>query len=335
MSSSSSMMSMSLYATYGRKPPRPPPPLPLPLPFQVPVFIYDSNPSIPPKELKPISLISVPYRGAPKYNTRRRLTNPILRRRSLSQSSICSAQSERYQTPQNLLLRQQQHHPQMGLASPSPSCLTMCPSNSGSTGEYGTLRRYAPDAIPSAPRAGFEPNVPRILVIPRGPKGFGFILRGAKHVDSEVEFEPTPLCPALQFFEGVDMSGMAMKAGLRPGDFLLEINGVDVRCASHEQVVHLIHQSDDTITLKVITIDNNPNNNGNGGGHYGPGMNGTIQSRRNHSVPRNILPPMPPQRHPSTSLSFARGGPVQQSMGFSSKLFFLKGQWHFGILLYI
>ena len=109
------------------------------------------------------------------------------------------------------------------------------------------------------------------------------------------------------------MSGMAMKAGLRPGDFLLEINGVDVRCASHEQVVHLIHQSDDTITLKVITIDT-PN----GGGHYAPGM-GTIQSRRNHSVPRNVLPPMPPQRHPSTSLSFARGGPVQQSMGFSSR----------------
>lgn len=30
-----------------------------------------------------------------------------------------------------------------------------------------------------------------------------------------------------------------MRAGLRPGDFLLEINGVDVRCASHEQVFKL------------------------------------------------------------------------------------------------
>jgi hypothetical protein len=72
-----------------------------------------------------------------------------------------------------------------------------------------------------------------------------------------VQFEPSPAVPALQFFEGVDMSGMAMKAGLRPGDFLLQINGVDVRRASHDQVVDLIQQADDTITLKVITIDAN------------------------------------------------------------------------------
>lgn len=70
-----------------------------------------------------------------------------------------------------------------------------------------------------------------------------------------MEFQPTPETPALQFFEGVEMTGMAMKAGLRPGDFLLEINGVDVRCSNHEQVVHLIHQSQETITLKVITVD--------------------------------------------------------------------------------
>lgn len=68
-----------------------------------------------------------------------------------------------------------------------------------------------------------------------------------------MDFEPTPLMPALQFFEGVDMLGMAMKAGLRPGDFLLQINGVDVRSASHDQVVRLIQASGDTITLKVAT----------------------------------------------------------------------------------
>ncbi|KAE9550115.1 hypothetical protein FO519_006675 [Halicephalobus sp. NKZ332] len=271
-------------------------------PMTLPVLIYDTAPGHGPRELEPIPLFSVPYRGAPKYNTRRRLTNPILRRRSLSQSSICSAQSERYQTPQQV------RNAMAGLPSPSPSCLTMMQENES---QYSTLRRYPPNEVQSAPRAGFEPNTPRILVIPRGPKGFGFILRGAKHVDSEVEFEPTPLCPALQFFEGVDMSGMAMKAGLRPGDFLLEINGVDVRKASHEQVVHLIHQSDETITLKVITVDVPPGN-----GHYATGT-GTMPSRRNHSVPRNILPPMPPQRHPSTSLSYARGGPMQHAMGFS------------------
>lgn len=64
---------------------------------------------------------------------------------------------------------------------------------------------------------------------------------------------PNNLMPALQFFEGVDMSGMAIKAGLRPGDFLLQINGVDVRTASHDEVVRLIQASGDTITLKVIS----------------------------------------------------------------------------------
>lgn len=39
-----------------------------------------------------------------------------------------------------------------------------------------------------------------------------------------MRFEPSPLIPALQFFEGVDMNGMAMKAGLKPGDFLLEVS---------------------------------------------------------------------------------------------------------------
>uniref|UniRef100_A0A914D2E5 Uncharacterized protein n=1 Tax=Acrobeloides nanus TaxID=290746 RepID=A0A914D2E5_9BILA len=245
---------------------------------------------------------AVPYRGTPKYNTRRRMTNPILRRRSLSQSSICSAQSELYKVPQQI-----RQAPSISAPSPSPSSVTICASNAS---EYGTLRRYAPDAIQPA-MAGFESNIPRILVIPRGPKGFGFILRGAKHVDSEVEFEPTPMVPALQFFEGVDMSGMAMKAGLRPGDFLLEINGIDVRRASHEQVVHLIHQADDTITLKVITIDLPPPVTS----HYAAG--GTLQ-RRNHSVPRSGLAPAPPQRHPSTSLSFARATPVQHAMGYST-----------------
>lgn len=43
-------------------------------------------------------------------------------------------------------------------------------------------------------------------------------------VDACINFEPTPEIPALQFFEGVDMNGMAMKAGLRPGDYLLEVN---------------------------------------------------------------------------------------------------------------
>lgn len=45
-----------------------------------------------------------------------------------------------------------------------------------------------------------------------------------------------------------------MRAGLRPGDFLLQIDGVDVRRASHEEVVKLIQAAGDTITLKVLSV---------------------------------------------------------------------------------
>ncbi|KIH66140.1 PDZ/DHR/GLGF domain protein [Ancylostoma duodenale] len=186
---------------------------------------------------------SVPYRGTPQYSTRRRISSSLSKRRSLSQTSLCS--QDIYRTPQS-----QRSKPSSVAPSPTPSRVshsTVTPS------EYGTMRRFTPGMAP-----GHEANIPRILVIPRGPKGFGFILRGAKrkksgNVSSPIDFEPTPLSPALQFFEGVDMSGMAMRAGLRPGDYLLEIDGIDVRSASHEQVVHLIQQAGATITLKVAT----------------------------------------------------------------------------------
>ncbi|CAJ0945471.1 unnamed protein product, partial [Mesorhabditis belari] len=207
--------------------------------------------------------MSVPYRGAPQYSTRRRVSiSTLSRRRSLSQSSLASHDVYRASPS----VRAASSRAPSVAPSPTPSRATIVPS------EYGTLRRFPAEHVSSG-AAGHECNVPRILVIPRGPKGFGFILRGAKHVDAEMDFHPSPIQPGLQFFEGVDMSGMAMKAGLRPGDFLLQIDGVDVRCASHDQVVHLIQQAGDTITLKVITVD--------------PSQpfpqTGTIVQRRHHS----------------------------------------------------
>lgn len=104
-------------------------------------------------------------------------------------------------------------------------------------------------------------------------------------------------------------SGMAMKAGLRPGDYLLEINGVDVRFSHHEQVVRLIHQSADMITLKVVTIATPSSARSHAPTHYAAPTStpagGTLPLRRNQSIPRNHggLPPMPPQRHPNTMLS--------------------------------
>lgn len=65
-------------------------------------------------------------------------------------------------------------------------------------------------------------NMPRTVVLQRGKKGYGFVLRGAKITDKK--FEPTPEIPALQFLENVDKDSNAEKAGLKPLDFILEVN---------------------------------------------------------------------------------------------------------------
>lgn len=64
-------------------------------------------------------------------------------------------------------------------------------------------------------------NKPRTVVLQRGKKGYGFVLRGAKVTDQK--FEPTAEIPALQFLENVDKSSNADKAGLKALDFVLEV----------------------------------------------------------------------------------------------------------------
>ncbi|KAL7072828.1 hypothetical protein ACQ4LE_007801, partial [Meloidogyne hapla] len=272
----------------------------------------------------------VPFLEPPRLNTRRRLSTrqsqdgsifSMSRRRSLSHcssSTIASSHPHRYSS---VNVNQQQQEQQINpINNQNPSTIMTT-----SASEYGTLRRIPANTVQHQ-QPGFEPNTPRILVIPRGPKGFGFILRGARYADSmQLDFRPTLTIPALQFFEGVDMQGMAMRAGLRPGDFLLEINGVDVRAASHEQVVELIHQCGDTITLKVVTVDVDllareqqlQNTQHLQQQIYASsGINYATVGRRNHSVPRGSTtenpanipppPPPPPQRDPTTTLSFGR-----------------------------
>lgn len=45
------------------------------------------------------------------------------------------------------------------------------------------------------------------------------------------EFTPTPAFPALQYLESVDVEGVAWRAGLRTGDFLIEVRLV-LTCAA-------------------------------------------------------------------------------------------------------
>lgn len=43
------------------------------------------------------------------------------------------------------------------------------------------------------------------------------------------EFTPTPAFPALQYLESVDEGGVAWQAGLRTGDFLIEVGDPDIQ----------------------------------------------------------------------------------------------------------
>ncbi|ELK07497.1 SH3 and multiple ankyrin repeat domains protein 3 [Pteropus alecto] len=114
----------------------------------------------------------------------------------------------------------------------------------------------------------------------RDHEGFGFVLRGAKAETPIEEFTPTPAFPALQYLESVDVEGVAWRAGLRTGDFLLEVNGVNVVKVGHKQVVALIRQGGNRLVMKVVSVTRKPEEDG----------------------ARRRAPP-PPKRAPSTTLT--------------------------------
>ncbi|XP_043964439.1 SH3 and multiple ankyrin repeat domains protein 3 isoform X2 [Gambusia affinis] len=114
----------------------------------------------------------------------------------------------------------------------------------------------------------------------RESEGFGFVLRGAKAETPIEEFAPTPAFPALQYLESVDQGGVAWRAGLRTGDFLIEVNGSDVVKVGHRQVVSLIRQGGSRLLMKVVSVSRKSETN----------------------LIRKKAPP-PPKRAPSTSLT--------------------------------
>ncbi|XP_076878319.1 SH3 and multiple ankyrin repeat domains protein 2b isoform X3 [Brachyhypopomus gauderio] len=88
-------------------------------------------------------------------------------------------------------------------------------------------------------------------------EGFGFVLRGAKADTPIEEFTPTPAFPALQYLESVDEGGVAWQAGLRTGDFLIEVNKDNVVKVGHKQVVNMIRHGGNHLIIKVVTVSRN------------------------------------------------------------------------------
>lgn len=76
-------------------------------------------------------------------------------------------------------------------------------------------------------RPVFLPRVtsePRTVVLHRSRKGFGFVLRGAKATSPLMELTPSARYPALQYLDDVDQGGVADLAGLRKGDYLIQVS---------------------------------------------------------------------------------------------------------------
>ncbi|KAM9591718.1 SH3 and multiple ankyrin repeat domains protein 1 [Morphnus guianensis] len=97
-----------------------------------------------------------------------------------------------------------------------------------------------------------------VLLQKKDNEGFGFVLRGAKAQTPIEEFTPTPAFPALQYLESVDEGGVAWRAGLRMGDFLIEVNGQNVVKVGHRQVVNMIRQGGNSLVVKVVMVTRHP-----------------------------------------------------------------------------
>uniref|UniRef100_A0AAY5EM37 SH3 and multiple ankyrin repeat domains 2b n=1 Tax=Electrophorus electricus TaxID=8005 RepID=A0AAY5EM37_ELEEL len=96
-----------------------------------------------------------------------------------------------------------------------------------------------------------------VLLQKKDNEGFGFVLRGAKADTPIEEFTPTPAFPALQYLESVDEGGVAWQAGLRTGDFLIEVNQDNVVKVGHKQVVNMIRHGGNHLIIKVVTVSRN------------------------------------------------------------------------------
>lgn len=66
---------------------------------------------------------------------------------------------------------------------------------------------------------------PRTVILHKGQRGFGFVLRGAKTMTGMKELNTVQSrVPALQYLDSVEAGSVADRAGLQPGDFILAVS---------------------------------------------------------------------------------------------------------------
>ncbi|XP_063171029.1 Na(+)/H(+) exchange regulatory cofactor NHE-RF2 [Candoia aspera] len=84
-----------------------------------------------------------------------------------------------------------------------------------------------------------EPLGPRLCHLKKGPNGYGFNLHSEKSRPG-------------QFIRSVDPDSPASRAGLRPQDKLIEVNGINVEGMKHSEVVAHIKSKENEARLLVV-----------------------------------------------------------------------------------
>ncbi|XP_063062421.1 Na(+)/H(+) exchange regulatory cofactor NHE-RF4 [Engraulis encrasicolus] len=88
------------------------------------------------------------------------------------------------------------------------------------------------------------PHRPKTLHLAQGPQGYGFLLRQEK-------FPPGRMAHMLR---EVDEGSPAERAGMDDGDVLLSVNGEPVEMSEHEDIVSMVRQSGQQVTLTCISF---------------------------------------------------------------------------------
>ncbi|CAK5025274.1 unnamed protein product [Meloidogyne enterolobii] len=94
---------------------------------------------------------------------------------------------------------------------------------------------------------------PHSITICKSESGFGFNVKGQVSEGGQLRFYCGQLYAPLQHVSAVLHGGAAYKAGLRQGDRIVEVNGVNVEGANHRQVVELI-KAGDLICLLLLLL---------------------------------------------------------------------------------
>ncbi|KAF1770577.1 hypothetical protein GCK72_002396 [Caenorhabditis remanei] len=106
----------------------------------------------------------------------------------------------------------------------------------------------------SSPPILFNPR-PHVVKIVKSDTGFGFNVKGQVSEGGQLRSLNGELYAPLQHVSAVLHRGAADTAGLRKGDRILEVNGLHVEGAAHRNVVDMIKNGGNELTMIVVSVE--------------------------------------------------------------------------------